>query len=268
MFLKRIKKDTFNYFLLVSLSIISIFSSCSNAKRVPYFKNIPDSLEHPVVKTQSTYTEPRIQSNDILFVSIQTLDDTRASGSTVTSGGNGSNDQLIGYTVDRNGYIELPMVGKVKVDGLTTTETKEVLREKASKNYVDPVVNVKFMSMYANVLGDVGRPGRVPLPNEKVSIIDAISLAGDLTISGKRENVLLIREENGEKVFVRLNLNNTDIFKSPYYYLRSGDVVYVEPNKAKARTSTTDTSRDRYIGYVTSIISLGVLIYTVFANNN
>eukprot|EP01012_Entosiphon_sulcatum_P031666 TRINITY_DN40357_c0_g1_i1.p1 TRINITY_DN40357_c0_g1~~TRINITY_DN40357_c0_g1_i1.p1 ORF type:complete len:185 (+),score=17.36 TRINITY_DN40357_c0_g1_i1:59-556(+) len=163
--------------------------------------------------------------------------------------------------------IEVPLVGRVNVLGQTTTEAKETIRSKASQYYVNPIVNVRFLNFYINVLGNVTRPGKYTVADEKTSILDAIAIAGDLSITGKRDNVLLIREENGEKRFIRFNLNSTEIFKSPYYYMRSGDIVYVEQGKAKSRTGTTDTSKDRYITLTTSIISLFAVMYTLFRNN-
>lgn len=121
--------------------------------------------------------------------------------------------------------------------------------------------------MYVNVFGEVTRPGRIELPNEKFSILDALAMAGDLTISGRRENILIVREENGHKMFTRVDINDTKLFQSPYYYLRSGDAIYVQPNKAKSRVGTTDTSRDRYVSYLSSFISISVLLYTVFSNS-
>ncbi len=163
--------------------------------------------------------------------------------------------------------IEVPLVGIVSVLGQTTTEAKETIRKKASTYYVNPIVNVRFLNFYINVLGDVTRPGKYIVNDEKTSILDAIAIAGDLSVTGKRDNVLLIREENGQKRFIRFNLNSTELFKSPYYYMRSGDVLYVEQGKAKARTGTTDTSKDRYITLTTSVLSLFVVLYTLFNNN-
>src|SRR5690606_18429708 len=125
-------------------------------------------------------------------------------------------------------------LGKVPVKGLTTYQARERIAVKAAEFYKEPTVEVRFANFKITVLGEVSRPATYTLPNEKVSVLDALGLAGDLTIYGKRENVLLVREHDGQKELVRLNLNDSGLFQSPYFYLRQNDVLYVEPGKAKA----------------------------------
>jgi len=246
--------------------VLIAMQSCNTAKKVPYFTNITDSTNKEYVLKEHNYVEPVIQVNDQLWVSVQTIDTKPGSeGGTVGTTGNDKNNSFV---VDKNGMIEVPLVGRVSVLGQTTTEAKETIRTKASQYYVNPIINVRFLNFYINVLGDVARPGKYNITDEKTSILDAIAIAGDLSISGKRDNVLLIREENGEKKFVRFNLNSTEIFKSPYYYMRSGDIVYVEQGKAKSRAGTTDTSKDRYISLTASVISLFATLYILFTRNN
>ncbi|MBS1774546.1 MAG: polysaccharide export protein [Bacteroidetes bacterium] len=237
-------------------------TSCTTAKKVKYFKNISDSIDHTTNIAEANYVEPRIEANDVLFVSVQTIDIKNLT--TDASTRNNATEENLSYIVDKSGHIDIPVIGSIKVEGLTTFEAKELIKERATKYYVTPIVNIKFLNHFINVMGEVNRPGRLPLLNEKTSVLDAISLAGDLSIQGKRENVLLIREENGKKVAVRFSLNSTDLFQSPYYYVRNGDVIYVEPNKAKARGATTDASRDRYISLTSTLLSIIVIVYTVF----
>lgn len=250
-------------FVLLSIGVV-LSSSCNTSKKVPYFTTISDSVEKSTRIPHSQYIEPIIAPNDILQVYVQTIDPKTnsvfsQSGPTETVGV----QKTTGYLVDEDGNIELPIVGRVKVSGLTTTAAKNLIRGKAKTFYKEPVVNVRFANFYVTVLGEVNLPGRYIVTNEKVSVIDALGMAGDMSIYGKRENVLLIREENGEKVFVRFNLNSTDCFKSPYYYLSSGDVLYIEPNKAKARTATTDLTKDRYFTLTASALSLVVSIILI-----
>lgn len=256
--------------MLPGLCFIAIvlvgMQSCNTAKKVPYFINIADSTNKEYVLKEHNYVEPVIQVNDQLWVSVQTID-TKPGGEGGTVGTN-ANEKNNSFVVDKNGIIEVPLVGRVNILGQTTTEAKETIRTKASQYYVNPIVNVRFLNFYINVLGDVTRPGKYTITDEKTSILDAIAIAGDLSISGKRDNVLLIREENGEKRFIRFNLNSTEIFKSPYYYMRSGDIVYVEQGKAKSRAGTTDTSKDRYISLTASVISLFATLYLLFSRNN
>jgi polysaccharide export outer membrane protein len=140
-----------------------------------------------------------------------------------------------GYLVSQDGFIEFPALGKIMAAGLTKQKLKEDITEKLvnSKLLIDPIVTVRFLNYRVTVLGEVARPTVVTVPNERISILEAIGLAGDITIYGKRDNVLLIREEKATKVIKRINLNSSEILSSPYYYLKSNDVVYVEPNNAK-----------------------------------
>lgn len=241
---------------------------CRAGKNIPYFKNIPDSLSTPVVVKHTEFVEPTIQSNDILLIQVQTIDPRSVdmiNGSNAVNGagatGSGSSTSASsGYLVDKNGTIELPLVGSVKVGGLTTTEAREVIREKAKQYYKDPIVNVKFGNFTITMLGEFARPGTYNIPNEKVSLLDALGMAGDMTITAKRENVLLLREENGTKVIYRFNMNSTDVLKSPNFYLKQGDVVYAVPNKAKSRTSTVDVTKDRYIQYFVSLLTIFIAL--------
>ena len=250
-------------------------AGCAGTKNTTYFKDIPDSLRNKdITIALSDFAAPKIQSNDLLYISIQTLDPKANSITGNTSGASFSTQvsssispsttNAPGYLVDGNGNIELPLVGTVHLLGLTTTEAKEVIRKKAAIYYKDPVVNVRFANFNITVLGEVNRPAQYTIPSERVSILDAIGMAGDLTIYGRRENVLLIREENGVKKPVRFNLNSSDIMSSPYFYLKQNDVIYVEPNKS--RVASSDAVRDRNTGYIisiaTSLISISIILLT------
>ncbi|WP_246197799.1 polysaccharide biosynthesis/export family protein [Chitinophaga agrisoli] len=214
---------------------------------------------------KAAFYAPVIQPDDILQVSIQTLDPAATAllnqqntanwqvTGTPATGSSGSGG-VSGYLVDKEGYVLLPLIGKVLVKGKTTDKVRDEIRDKAAEYYKDPVVNVRFANFKITVLGEVARPSTYVMPNEKVTLLDALGMAGDLTIYGKRENVLLIREKEGKKEFVRFNLNNSQLFTSPYYYLQQGDVVYVEPNKA--RIVATDAARLRTITIITSVTTL------------
>jgi len=273
---------------LIVISSIIVSSSCANIKKVPYFKDVPDSLSKNTYSVDLTpYTEPQIQPNDIISVSIQTIDPratevfqiggglngapttTNTSSQASSSGGSassGSGAGTPGYLVDQQGYINMPLVGKMKISGLTTTQARDLIEQKAIIYYKDPIVNVRFANFTFTLLGEVNRPGRYTVNNEKISLMDAIGMGGDLTNYGKRYNVMLIREENGKKVFSRYNLNSTEIFHSPYYFLRQNDIVYVEQNRARARASTVDQTTGVYFTYFVSIITLLLAISTKFPN--
>ena len=146
---------------------------------------------------------------------------------------------VAGYLVNFDGTIQFPMLGSIKAAGFTKEQLKENLRKSIVDRQLllDPIVNIRYLNFRVTVLGEVKNPTVLTIPNEKVSLLEAIGLAGDLTIYGKRENVLIIREENGQKLIKRINLNSNELLSSPYYYLKSDDVVYVEPNKARVASA-------------------------------
>lgn len=243
--------------------------ACAAPKNITYFRDIPDTLKNKEIQ-QVPYQTPVIQVDDILQVSIQTLDPaatallnqqnttswpvTGNSSSQVVS----ANSGVTGYLVDKDGNIVLPLVGKIMVKGLTTSEVREVIRAKAAEFYKDPVVNVRYANFKITILGEVTKPSTYVMPNEKVTLLDALGVAGDLTIYGKRENILLVREKDGKKEFARFNLNDSNLFKSPYFFLQQGDVIYVEPNKSKI--SSTDMAQVRRISIMASVLSLLIVI--------
>jgi polysaccharide export outer membrane protein len=165
-----------------------------------------------------------------------------------------------GYLVAKNGTIDFPVLGTLNVQGLTIPQLKDTLKVKLDKYLTDPILNIRLLNYKVTVLGEVLRPSTYSIPSERITIVDAIGMAGDLTIYGKRENVLLIREENGQRKFIRMNLNSSNIFESPYYYLKQNDIVYIEPNKSKITAS--DASQLRYFAIATSVITLLIVILT------
>ncbi len=207
--------------------------------------------------------EPIIQPDDILSITIQTIDPQTSSvlnqltppmPSVGTSSASSIGGQMItGFLIDKDGMAELPMIGKIKLGGLSTFKARDVIRDKISVFFKNPTVLVRFANYKITILGEVAKPGTYILPNERVSVLDAIGLAGDLTIFGKRYNILVVREVGNEKQFARLDLNSSDVFKSPYYYLRQNDIIYVEPNKAKI--ATTNVARTQTIAVILSTLS-------------
>lgn len=257
---------------------VQMLSSCNNYKQIPYFKDLPDST-YLYTKGHdmegAAYQDLVIQQDDVLQVTITTLDPsmTQALGLpgqmdlmqdplTVnsTNNANSASRNVPGYIVDKEGYIELPLAGKAKVAGLTTSEAKELIRQKALQLYRDPVVNLRLANFKITVLGEVQRPGSYLVTSEKVTLLDALGLAGDMTIYGKRENVLLVRREGKKQKMVRFDLNSTEPIQSPYFYLKQGDVLYVEPGKGKA--AATDASLVRTYGIIASTLSLLIVIAT------
>jgi len=208
---------------------------------------------------------PKIQSNDILTI-VVTAADPKVTipfnpGSSMTSGSLTQQVDLAlrpTYTVDNNGEITLPMLGKVSVAGLTRVEAIEKIRKELSQYIKDPGVNINFNNFRISVLGEVARPGSFIMPTERVTVLEALGMAGDLTIRGVRENILLVREVNGEKTMHRLDLTKQNTLNSPYYYLAQNDVIYVEPNKAQINNSKLGANTN-------IIISIASLLITVIS---
>ncbi|RZK69086.1 MAG: polysaccharide export protein [Pedobacter sp.] len=224
---------------LLFISLITLIAvSCTPTKNVAYLSNIQDAS----FKSNMAVTEAPIQSNDILSIYISSLD---AEASAIFNANNtfiaksttatGTSTQSAGYLVNMEGNIQMPILGNVKAAGLTKTELKQSITQAllTKKLLIDPVVDIRYLNFEVTVLGEVAKPTVITVPSERISLVKALGLAGDLTIYGKRTNVLLIREENGKRTTRRIDLNSPNFISSPYYYLQPNDVVYVEPNKAK-----------------------------------
>lgn len=255
--------------LAVCVSMLCLLSACGTHKKIAYFEDIKDTVyNRPVATVPTSFTDPKIQPNDILQVTIQTIDPQantifsagNTAGSLPAQAGNiaAQQPQIPGYLVDKQGIILLPMIGALKVGGLTTAGIRDLVTEKLSRYYKDPVVNVRLANFTVTVLGEVTRPSSYIINNEKASVLDALGMAGDITIYGRRENIMLIREEDGEKKFIRFNLNSSDMIRSPYYYLRQGDVIYVEPGKSKA--ATIDMAKTRNYALLASGLSVLIVL--------
>lgn len=225
------------FVLLMSFSL----TSCLNSKRITYFSQLKDTS----ITLVSKNFEPLIQKGDLLNIAVNSLDpqssmlfNSQNSLTTVGMPTQQNNALLPGSMVDNKGQIYMPKLGEIKAEGKTKYQLEEELQQKLTLYLKDPVVNIRFMNFRITVLGEVNRPGTVTIPNDKVSILEALGIAGDLTVFGKRESVLLLRENKGVQEIHRLNLNDNSIFRSPYFFLQSNDVLYVEPNNAKAYSGT------------------------------
>lgn len=240
--------------------VIMLFSSCGSRKNMVYLQN--DSTQ---INTLYEQYVPKIQVNDILTIVVTAADPKVTAPfnpvSTMTTSNLTQQVDLAlrpTYTVDSEGNITLPMLGKVKVVGLTRIEAIEKLRVELSQYIKDPGVNMNFNNFRVSVLGEVARPGSFIVPTERVTVLEAISMAGDLTIRGVRENIMLIREVDGQKTMHRLDLTQQNTLNSPYYYLAQNDVIYVEPNKAQINNSKLGANTN-------IIISIASLLITVIS---
>lgn len=251
-----------------ALILLGFISSCVSTKNVPYFQDV-SLADKSVAENTALFTDPVIQSDDILSIAIFTIDPSSSgvvnqTTSTQALGASSAStigqQQINGYLVDKNGEVELAVVGKIKLAGLTTYQARDLIRKNVTELYKNPSVQVRFANFKVTILGEVARPAAYTLPNEKVSVLDALGLAGDLTIFGKRENILLIRDNNGKKEFARFSLNSSEIFNSPYFYLKQNDVIYVEPNKGKA--ASLNTARTQTFAIIGSALSVLVVLFS------
>ena len=199
------------------------------------------SRSKALLESKLNFANP-IQKNDLLWITVGGPNSAdlpalnSALGLPGVGGGAGAfnqDGQVIGYLVEADGTVKMPYIGKIVAEGLTRIELEKKLAEVFADYTKDPVVNVRFLNYKVTVMGEVTRPGTFTIPNERITILEAIGLAGDLTIMGKRESVLIIREINGGREIGRLNLLSKDLLLSPYYYLRTNDVIYIEPAPAK-----------------------------------
>lgn len=253
----------------MAVFLFLFLNSCKTYKNVSYFEDYADTAKPVILKTVP-FKSPVIQTDDILSISIQTIDNDVNSllnnntsvnnsstnipvlGSSNNQGG--STQNISGYLVDKDGYVNLPFIGKMHLEGLTTTQAKDLITQEANKFFNDAIVNIRFANFKITVIGEVLKPSTYVVPNEKINIFDALGMAGDMTIFGKRENVLLLRDTLNDKKLVRLNLNNKDIVSSPYFYLQTNDIIYVEPNKYKA--ASTDAYKNRYFAIAAAVLTV------------
>lgn len=248
------KKQLIHYFSL--LSFLLLLGSCVSSKKIEYFQDTEDQA----LDTSVTLVDPQIQIGDLININITATNAEAALPfnlySTPMVGTTGAREPLP-YLVDTDGKINFPVLGKLEIVGLTTKELTKKLEALLVGYISDPVINIRFANFRISVLGEVNRPGAYPILNEHMSVVEAISLAGDLTIYGKRDAILLIRTVNGEKKQVYLDLTKKDILDSPYYYLKQNDIVYVVPNKTKVNASA--------VGPNTSVIfsSISILLAVV-----
>ncbi|WP_233195819.1 polysaccharide biosynthesis/export family protein [Aquimarina sp. MAR_2010_214] len=176
-----------------------------------------------------------------------------------SGGGNASSGEPT-YLINEEGNIDFPVLGELKIAGLTRIEVKEMVKEKLKVYINDPIVSVRLKNFKITVLGEVKTPGSYPIPNERVTVIEALGLAGDMTIKGKRENVIIIRENEGVNTYHRVDLTSKSIFESPVYYLAQNDVLYVEPNNSRIKESK---ARNNTLSVIISIVGVVLSVVTL-----
>ncbi|MCM1337434.1 MAG: polysaccharide biosynthesis/export family protein [Candidatus Amulumruptor caecigallinarius] len=258
-----------NRFHLIALLILLTVTGCASKQRssLSYFENI-DSISH--VSIPAGDFNVQIEPDDELFISVNSLvpDATAPYNLPLSNPASVGSLKLTEqprqttYKVTEEGYITMPVLGKLYVKGLTTVELADKLTKLISKDVQDPVVKVELLNFRVNVLGEVNHPGSRTITRERYSVLDAIADAGDLTPYGERDRVILIREENGKRTYHTFNLNDVSTLTSPYFYLQQNDVIYVEPNAIRKENARYN----QYSAYKISVISTVVSAVSVIAS--
>ena len=254
----------------VFLCLIAFLASCSAPKEVLYLQDIASIKEENIDKNY----EVIIHKDDLLAILVNSKDPelalpfnmpvvTYQIGAQTTA-----QQRLLGYLVDQNGDIDFPILGKIHVEGLTRMQVTELIKQKLmSEDLIkDPIVTVQFLNFKVSVMGEVTRPGTFDISGDRITLLEALSMAGDLTIYGRRDRVAVIREKDGKRRILYHDLRSSDIFQSPCYYLQQNDIVYVEPNKAKTGQSRINSNNSVGVGLsaVSVLASITSLMVTMF----
>jgi polysaccharide export outer membrane protein len=262
-----------NQIVFAFVSLALLVSSCASTKDIVYFQNKMVNNPEKIDKHAGIVVQPKdmisivVSSRNPELVAMFNLPvvSYQAGGELIAAGG--YNQRLMGYVVDEQGFIDFPVLGKLSVAGKTRWEVAELVKDKLLQDgyLTDAVVSVEFLNFKVSVLGEVQSPGTFVIEGDKVTVLQAISLARDLTIFGRRDNVSVIREQNGHRTIYEINLTDVDLFKSPAYYLQQNDIIYIQPNDVKARQSTTDDKTLRISSIALSSGSLLVSLVTLLA---
>ena len=256
-----------SYFLLVVF-----LSACASPKDVLYLQDIDKYKEEQLDEKY----EAIISKDDLLAIAVSSKNPELALpfnkpvlayqlGTVGGIGGTGIQRSL-GYLVDVNGYIEFPILGKIHVEGLTRKELVALLKNRiVEENYInDPIVTIQFLNFRISVVGEVRYSGKFNITSDRVTLLEALAMAGDLTIYGRRDRVAVIREDNGKRTILYHDLRSSELFKSPCYYLQQNDIVYVEPNKA--RIGQSEINQNNSVGVWLSSVSLIASIISIIIN--
>lgn len=243
--------------ILFSVFLLQLVASCVSRKEIVYFQNLPEQL----AQLDSVQSNFKIKPNDILSITVSAYDPMAVKPfNLILESSGGVLAQQQGYLTGADGTINFPVLGKIKAAGLTRAELSEQLTEKISEYILDPIVTINILNFKVSVLGAVNQPGTFAVQGERVTLPEAISLAGDLSIYGKRNNVLVLRETNGKKDYAYLDMRDAKIMESEYYYLQQNDLIYVEPNNAAVQSSSFSQTTGIFI----SLASLVITIIVVF----
>ncbi len=252
----------------LAILILTFTTSCATKKNLIYFQSgtTPDST---AVKVANTNYTPIFRSDDFLSIDVMAMDLETAKtfnlpvlNNSTPSGYNNGYASKYGYLIDAQGMIEFPMLGKIKLAGLDRMQATELIQNKLKDYIANPIVSIRILNYKITVLGDVKVPGTYNIPNERLTLPEALGLAGDLNMTGIRKNILVIRDVDGVKTETRVDLTSKEVFSSPVYYLTQNDVIYVEPNRAKRNSSVISSTAGVFI----SVASLLITTINVITN--
>ena len=237
-----------------------LLTSCATKKEVVYFQNT-SSFETIVDKNSFT---PKFKVDDLVNIHVSTLDIEASVPFNLFRGASegGIRPEQVDYLVDQDGEIDFPVIGKIKISGLSAEEVRVLLREKLNDFLKNPIINIRLQNFTVTILGEVRMPGTYPVNGERISILEALGLAGDLTVKGVRTNVMVIRDFDGTKVYTRIDLTKKEAMSSPVYYLTQNDVVYVEPNKSAITASSLDNRASFAISIASILVTSTVILLT------
>lgn len=246
-------------FVAVISIIVLFFTSCKTKEDIVYFQNAKNF--ETIVDTDTF--QAKLKVGDMLTIYVSTLDLTVTQPYNVVIQ-TGTTGELIQYVIDFEGNIDFPVLGKVKLLGLTIEEAKELFKKKFEEGQLlkDPVIIINFTNFRVTVAGAVNNPGVYSVSGERISILEALGLAGDLEIKARRDNVLVVRDFNGSKTYTRVDLTNKEIFNSPVYYLTQNDYVYVEPNNSAISSASGDTRINTIITISSFLLTTALIFVT------
>jgi len=243
--------------------VILLLSGCATSKEILYFQDI----EQTTPKEMQTKYETKIKKDDVLSIVVSGPDKivvqpynlSLSEGSSSTS--YNPENSLLKYTVDNEGCIDFPILGKIKVEGMTRSELVAYLTQEISKDVKDPIVYVKITNYKVTILGEVRSPGTYNVNTEKINVLEALGIAGDLLLTAQRDNIILIREIDGKQEHFKINLKNSSLLSSPYFYLQQNDVIYVPQSPSRVAQGTMATGlRSIIFSSITTIVTVVSLI--------
>jgi len=251
----------FNLKGILFLAIISFCFSCTSYKDVPYFQDINQNAM--TTQDLNNFSPLIIQPGDILGINVTSLNPAASDVFNYNLNRvNGDNidktpqNAVIGYLVDLKGNIRLPLIGEVKASGYNTTELNDLLQTKLQTYLSKPIVNIRILNFKVSILGDVLRPDVYTITNEKVTLPEALAMAGDLNVTAVRNNIMLIREIDGKRQFIPIDLTSKKLFSSPYYYLKNNDIIYATPNKDKVAAAGNSFQKVSLVIAALSVIAI------------